>query len=93
MAFQAKTPFDHKGKEYEVRALSDGTVIHVRAHTQDGTPANGWEYSVTEEIQSDARTVSSSIDPVDVLIRHAMDDVKSGLWEQYLSAVKAGARK
>jgi len=37
--------FEHKGEEYEIRVVSDGATVYVRAF-KDSKPANGYKYSV-----------------------------------------------
>ncbi len=81
-----KRSFEHKGKEYEVRVASDGHTIHIRAFLS-GKPANGYTYTVEALTQIDAKTSGASIDPVEEMIKTAISDVKSGMWEKYVAAV------
>ena len=81
-------PFEHNGKQYEVRPASDGKTIYIRAFL-DGKPANGYTYSVELLTVINAHTDALSIDPVRVLIDAAVNDVKNGRWEQYVAAAKA----
>lgn len=82
-------PFEHSGKDYEVRVASNGLTTFVRAFQKDGQPANGYSYSVDLETQQDAAAIGSAFDPVEELVKTAQEDVVSGLWEKYLAAVRA----
>jgi len=66
-------PFQHKGKSYEVRIISDGHSVFVRAFT-DGTPANGLRYEATVQAIQDLATVTD-LDVVKELIRIAQVDI------------------
>jgi hypothetical protein len=60
-------PFEHTGKQYEVRIASDGSTTHVRVF-KDGKPANGYSYQVDHVTQIDARMSGAAIDLVEVLV-------------------------
>jgi hypothetical protein len=87
-----KRDFQHNGIAYEVRIVTDGQTIWVRAF-QGGRAANGYTYSVALETQIVALTDKYPSDLVVNLIEIAEDDVKSGRWEQYVAAVKAEKRE
>ena len=86
-----KRDFQHNGIAYEVRIVTDGQAIWVRAF-QGGRPANGYSYRVELETQIVALSDKHPSDLVVNLIDIAMDDVKNGRWEQYVAAVKAEKR-
>ncbi len=79
-------PFEFEGKSYEIRVVSDGTTIIVRAFL-NGHPANGYSYSVDLPTAVDI-TRQLRIDPVQNLIETAIRDVKEKLWERYLEAIQ-----
>jgi hypothetical protein len=79
--------FEHSGKEYEIRIVSEGHTTHVRAFL-DGKPANGYSYSVEHIPEIDIPQYNSSSSPVKELIETAISDVKNGIWEQYLDSVR-----
>jgi len=80
--------FQHAGNTYEVRIAPDGHTFRVRAFLND-KPANGYTYSVEVLTQIDAAMSGSIVDPLEELIKAAEHDVKSGVWEKYVAAVKA----
>jgi hypothetical protein len=84
--FTTKIPFQHGGSDYEVRCISDGHTIRVRAF-HDGKPANGYEYSVTLVATDDLEKLHG-VDVTGLLIEDAKRDVTEGTWERYLKAVK-----
>lgn len=81
-------PFEHNGKKYEIRSVSDGHKVRLRAFL-DGKPANGYTYAVEILTQVDAKMSGSIADPIAELIETAINDVKSGIWEQYVAAVSS----
>lgn len=83
-------PFQHDGVSYEVRVLREGDLYTVRAFRED-SPANGYQYTVHTTVELDAALSRSVIDPVRNLIDLARNDVQSGIWEQYLEALKGRA--
>ncbi len=85
-------PFTHNGKEYEVRIASDGYTFHVRTFL-NGKPANGYTYSVDVLTQDDAHMSNAQVNPVEELIKIAKSDVTNGIWEKYVAAVNASAKK
>jgi hypothetical protein len=68
-----KETFQHAGTEYEVRVISDGQSVFVKAFCGD-KPANGYRYEVTLEMVHDAATVSG-LDVVKHLIEIAKADI------------------
>lgn len=80
--------FQHAGNTYETRIASDGHTIRVRVFINN-RPANGYTYSVETLTQVDAAMQGGSNDPIEELIKAAEHDVKTGVWEQYVAAVKA----
>ena len=83
-----KRNFQHNGKECEIRVASDGHTIHVRAFLE-GRPANGYTYSVEVLTKIGAKMSDAIVDPVEELVRTAISDVKSGIWEEYVSAISS----
>lgn len=80
--------FQHNGQQYEIRVTSDGNTINVRAFC-NGKPANGYTYSVEVLTQIDAKMSGAVIDPAEELVKTAISDVKSGIWDQYVAAISA----
>ena len=89
MKYTVKKDFTHNGEQYEVRSWVIEDSIKVKAFKQDGTPADPYEFSVTHEIQSDAKVTQSTIDPLKELIKTAETYVRNDTWGEYLKAVKA----
>jgi hypothetical protein len=87
-----KRSFDHDGKTYEIRIASDGHTIRIRAFL-NGKPANGYTYSVEVLTQVDAQMSGALIDPIEELIKTAISDVKNGIWEKYVAAVRAAGNE
>jgi hypothetical protein len=65
--------FQHKGKDYEIRIISDGQSVFVKVFTE-GKPANGIRYEATLETVHDAATVTD-LDVVKELIKTAQADI------------------
>ncbi|HPO00385.1 MAG TPA: hypothetical protein PK879_06705 [Opitutaceae bacterium] len=65
--------FQHNGKNYEVRIISDGQSVFVKVFTE-GRPANGLRYEATLETIHDAATVTD-LDIVKELIKTAQSDI------------------
>ena len=65
--------FQHKGKDYDIRIISDGQSVFVKVFT-DGKPANGIRYEATLETVHDAATVTD-LDVVKELIKTAQADI------------------
>lgn len=66
-------PFTHNNEEYEVRIISDGYSVFVRAF-KGNRPANGLRYEVTLETIEDASNVVG-FDLVRDLISTAQNDI------------------
>ena len=65
--------FQHNGKDYEIRIISDGQSVFVKVFTE-GKPANGIRYEATLETVHDAATVAD-LDVVKELIKTAQSDI------------------
>jgi hypothetical protein len=87
MQLYDKHQFEHNGRSYEVRIVTDGQTFWVRAFL-NGRPANGYTYSVDAQTQIEALSRKYSEDLIASLIVTAEDDVKTGRWERYAAAVK-----
>ena len=69
--------FTHDEKDYEIRIISDGELVYVKAFC-DNKPANRFRYSVTmDEIHDMATAIKQ--DAVKHLIEIARQDVIKGL--------------
>lgn len=79
-------PFRHKDVDYEVRCISDGYTIHIRAF-RGKVPANGYAYSLTHPMAFDIANVRG-VDAIEDLIEEAKNDVIEENWERYLKAVE-----
>lgn len=79
--------FEHNGRTYEIRIAQYGHVTRVRAFLQ-GKPANGYVYSVDATTVVDTKMIDYPIDLVRQLIDTAINDVRQGYWEQYVTAVQ-----
>ena len=66
--------FTHNDKQFEVRIVSDGHSIFVRAFAS-GKPANGIRYEATMETIYDASSVAG-LDVVKELIKTAEADIR-----------------
>ena len=86
-------PFDFEGKQYQVRVISDGVTIYVRAFA-DNKPANGYEYRVNIMTSFDLKR-AMGLDAIKDLVVSAMDDIRLKRWEHLLEAIKdaEGTRK
>ena len=65
--------FQHNGKDYEIRIISDGQSVFVKVFTE-GKPANGIRYEATLETVHDAATVAD-LDVVKELAKTAQSDI------------------
>lgn len=79
-------PFTFEDKDYEVRVVSDGSTIYVRAF-REGAPANGYSYQVTVPIAFDFERCLG-LSAVEQLIETAKKDVTEKAWEGLLDALK-----
>ena len=79
------TPFQHDGKEYEIRVNSDGLAVQIRAFL-DGVPANGYIYQVNLTTAFDLKKIIG-MDAIKDLIDMAKEDVKQKRWERFLEAL------
>ena len=79
--------FDHAGQEYEVRIISDGNTLYIRAF-KDAKPANGYRYSVDLVTAMDIEHVIG-YDAIKDLVESAKTDVIENRWAKYLEAVKS----
>lgn len=79
--------FEFEGRSYEVRIASDGFTTHIRVFF-NGKPVNGYTYSVDLETRLDAKMTKALINPLEEMIKTAINDVKEKTWERYLEAIK-----
>jgi hypothetical protein len=79
-------PFSFEGKEYQIRVVSDGATIYVRAFC-DNKPANGYSYQVTIMTAFDLKKLMG-FDAIKQLIKSAREDVEQKRWERFLEAIK-----
>jgi hypothetical protein len=86
MTNQKTIPFEFEGKQYEVRVVSDGFHVRIRAFL-NGEPANGYIYSVDFPTTFDIMRKFQD-DPVQELVNDAIKDVKGKIWERYLRIPK-----
>lgn len=85
-------PFEFEGKQYQVRVVSDGVTIYVRAFL-DNKPANGYEYRVNIMTSFDLKR-AMGFDAVMDLVESAKEDIKLKRWEHLLKAINdEGASK
>lgn len=78
-------PFQHEGKEYEIRVTSDGITVQIRIFL-DGVPANGYVYQVNSTTAFDLKKIIG-MDAITYLIDMAKEDVKQQRWENFLEAL------
>lgn len=89
MQYTVEKHFTHDGEQYEVRSWVEEDSTIVKAFKQDGTLANPYKFSVTNEIQLDAKVAQDNGDPLEELIKTAEEYVTSDTWGKYLKAVEA----
>jgi len=82
MKLNKKIPFEHEGKDWEIRIFSDGWKFKVKAYI-DGRPANGYSYSVEMPTAFDLQTVTGT-DAIQTLVDIAKEDVVRNKWEKYV---------
>lgn len=81
--------FTHQAETYEVHRWIDGDSIYVRAYkVSDGSPADGYVYSVKTQDQIDAKIMETFIDPFEALVETAKNSVINGTWDSYQQALK-----
>ena len=78
-------PFSFEGKNYEIRVVSDGFTIRIRAF-RDNKPVNGYVYEVNSMTVFDLKK-QIGFNAIQNLIRLAQNDVEQKNWEKYLEAV------
>jgi len=83
-----KEVFKANGKDYEIRIISDGATIRLRAFDKTGKPANGYTYQIDVTTNNDLKMIAGQ-DGVKEMIKFAKDDVAKKRWEKFLEAVKA----
>jgi hypothetical protein len=79
-------PYDFEDQQYEIRVVSDGATIYVRAFL-DGKPANGYDYRVNIMTKFDLKR-AMGVDAVMDLVESAKEDIKLKRWEHLLKAMK-----
>ena len=84
-------PFSFEGREYEIRVVSDGATIHVRAFHK-GKPANGYSYQVDLMTAFDLKKLMVC-DAIKELVDSAKNDVTERRWERLIEAMKATETK
>jgi len=80
-------PFTHNSQNYEIRVISDGSTIYVRAF-KDGQAVNGYSYQVSLPVAFDLNRIHG-LDAVQDLIKNAKHDVVNDTWEKLLIALKS----
>jgi hypothetical protein len=78
------TTFEHGGKVYEVRAIPTLNDWNVRIFVE-GTPANGFTYSVDSEVYQDAALDGVPEDLVAGLMETAERDFRRGLAQELVT--------
>lgn len=79
-------PYEFEGQQYEIRVVSDGATIFVRAFL-DGKPANGYQYSVSIMTRFDLKR-AMGIDAVMDLVESAKEDIRLKRYERLVDAIK-----
>jgi len=79
-------PYDFEGRQYEIRVVSDGATIYVRAFLDD-KPANGYEYRLNIMTKFELKR-AMGVDAVMDLVESAKEDIKLKRWERLLKAMK-----
>ena len=79
-------PFEHDGKEYEIRVISDGATIYIRAFYQNRT-ANGYSYQVGVMKYFDLKKLMG-FDAIKDLVDSAKQDVVENRWERFLEVLE-----
>jgi hypothetical protein len=77
--------FTHDSQSYEVRVVSDGSTIYVKAF-KDGQPANGYSYQISVPVAFDMKSLLG-VSGIDDLVETAKHDVTQGTWEKFLVAL------
>ena len=78
--------FETNGEKYQIEMLSNGNEITVRA-MQNGKPANGYPYRVTNETAHDF-AVFAGQDVVKELVKVAKSHVQEQLYEKLIKTLK-----
>jgi Flp pilus assembly secretin CpaC len=89
MKYNVKKSFTHNNEGYDVGYWEEGGSTKVKVFKKDGTHADPYEFSVTNEIQNYAKNTKSTIDPFEELVKTAESYVRNNTWGEYLEAVKA----
>ena len=80
-------PFEHKGKKYEIRVMTDGATLYCRAF-RDGKPANGYSYRVDIMTSHDLKMLRG-MDALSEITAHAKEDVVQERWEKLLALMRS----
>jgi len=80
--------FTYEEEAVEIHLDEQGERFVIRARRQDGTPVNGFEYSVDKITQIDAGTIST-LDPIRELVQIARADVENDLWGKLSAACQS----
>ncbi len=76
--------FSFEDKNYEIRVFSSGWEISIRVFEGE-KPANGYTYAVSLPTAFDLEKIYNT-DAVKALIDKAESDIRSKLWEKYVTA-------
>ncbi|RRH71287.1 hypothetical protein [Falsigemmobacter faecalis] len=87
MSYTVRKSFTHNGNNYEVRSTEIGNFITIKAFKEDGTAADPFEFSVTMDVQKDAKLTNSIINPEEALVATAEEYVLNDRWGEYLKAL------
>lgn len=80
-------PFEFKKRQYEIRVVTDGVCVYVRAFHRN-RPANGYRYSIDLMVTAPELRRLKGMDGIRVLIEHAKQDVFEERWERLQELMK-----
>ncbi|MEA2095434.1 MAG: hypothetical protein U9P73_01905 [Candidatus Cloacimonadota bacterium] len=78
--------FQHAGEDYEIRVISDGETVTIKAFT-NGEPANGYVYQINLMTAFDLKKLIG-MDAIKNFIKLAEDDVRKNRWKKFLAALE-----
>lgn len=85
--FVKMVPFEHEGKNYELRLFRQGWNFTVKAFL-DGQEANGYSHSIALPTAFDLKQ-ATGMDAIQMLFEDAKSDIREKLWERYVAACLA----
>lgn len=84
-------PFTYDGKEYQIRIISDGATIHIRAFLDD-KPANGFAYQI-DIMDVFGLNKLLEFDGIKDLIESAKEDIRLKRWPHLLESMEKSRKK